>query len=42
MSRFAILDTPIVGLKVVERGRLSDARGFLGRLFCAEELRALL
>jgi len=40
MSRFATLDTPIAGLKVVERSRLSDERGFLSRLFCAEELRA--
>jgi len=40
MSRFVILDTPIAGLKVVERSRLSDPRGFLSRLFCAEELGA--
>lgn len=40
MSRFAITDTPLGGLKVVERRRLSDARGFLSRLFCTEELRA--
>jgi dTDP-4-dehydrorhamnose 3,5-epimerase len=39
MSRFAIRDTPISGLKLVERSRLSDTRGFLSRLFCAEELR---
>jgi dTDP-4-dehydrorhamnose 3,5-epimerase len=40
MSRFATFDTPIAGLKLVERSRLSDERGFLSRLFCAEELRA--
>lgn len=40
MSRFAVIDTPLAGLKLVERGRLSDARGFLSRLFCAEELAA--
>ncbi len=38
MSRFAVHDTPIAGLKVVERRSLSDERGFLNRLFCAEEL----
>ncbi|MEO6898067.1 MAG: dTDP-4-dehydrorhamnose 3,5-epimerase [Caldimonas sp.] len=32
-------DTPIAGLKRVRRSRLADARGFLARLFCADELR---
>ncbi len=40
MSRFTVLDTPIAGLKVVERQLLGDSRGFLARLFCAEELAA--
>ena len=40
MSRFAITDTPISGLKIVERSPRSDERGFLTRLFCAEELQA--
>lgn len=40
MSRFAVTDTPLAGLKVVERRRLLDARGFLSRLFCTEELGA--
>jgi dTDP-4-dehydrorhamnose 3,5-epimerase len=40
MSRFTIRDTPIIGLKIVERQQLSDSRGFLSRLFCAEELAA--
>lgn len=39
MSRFRILDTPLAGLKVVERIRLTDERGFLSRLFCADELK---
>jgi dTDP-4-dehydrorhamnose 3,5-epimerase len=39
-SRFAVLDTPLADLKVVERQQLSDTRGFLSRLFCAEELAA--
>lgn len=40
MSRFSILDTPIAGIKIVERQRLGDNRGFLSRLFCAEEMAA--
>lgn len=38
MSRFAIFDTSLTGLKLVERQRVGDIRGFLSRLFCAEEL----
>jgi dTDP-4-dehydrorhamnose 3,5-epimerase len=38
MSRFNVVDTPIAGLKIVERSRRSDERGFLARMFCAEEL----
>lgn len=38
MSRFTILDTAIAGLKIIERQQLGDSRGFLSRLFCAEEL----
>lgn len=40
MSRFTIRDTPIADLKIVERQQLGDSRGFLSRLFCAEELYA--
>lgn len=32
------MDLPLAGLKYVERQRLSDQRGYLSRLFCAEEL----
>ncbi len=39
MNRLSITDLPLAGLKRVERQRLGDARGFLSRLFCAEELR---
>ena len=38
MSRFAVTALPLDGLKLIERQRLGDARGFLSRLFCAEEL----
>lgn len=40
MSRFTVVDLPLEGLKLVERRRLGDSRGFLSRLFCAEELAA--
>lgn len=38
MSRFALFETPLAGLKLIERQQLGDSRGFLSRLFCAEEL----
>jgi len=41
-SRFAILDTPIPGLQLIQRQPLGDSRGYFERLFCAEELQALL
>jgi len=40
MSRLEISDTTLAGLKLVRRQRLGDARGFLSRLFCADELAA--
>ena len=40
MNRFVITETPLAGLKRIERLPLGDARGFLARLFCAEELSA--
>ena len=41
MSRFKIVDLPLVGLKRVERQPIGDARGFLTRLFCIEELKSV-
>ena len=38
MTRFTILDTPLMHLKVVQHQKISDSRGFLARLFCAEDL----
>ena len=38
--RFGVADTPLDGLKLVTRTRLGDQRGFLSRLFCADELGA--
>lgn len=38
MSRFNTYSLSIGGLKIIERQTLGDSRGFLSRLFCAEEL----
>ncbi|MDZ4787677.1 MAG: dTDP-4-dehydrorhamnose 3,5-epimerase family protein [Blastochloris sp.] len=40
-GRFDIRETPLEGLKCLVRKPLWDARGFLERLFCAEELACL-
>lgn len=40
MSRFTVTDLPLNGIKLVERQRLGDNRGFLSRLFCSDELAA--
>jgi dTDP-4-dehydrorhamnose 3,5-epimerase len=42
MSRFRIHDTPIAGLKLIERKPTSDKRGFLQRLFCQDSLDLVL
>jgi dTDP-4-dehydrorhamnose 3,5-epimerase len=39
MSSFSIFDTPIKDLKVIERKRIGDSRGFLARIFCADQLK---
>jgi dTDP-4-dehydrorhamnose 3,5-epimerase len=41
-DRFEMIDTPILGLKVIRRLPIGDERGKLERLFCAEELGALM
>lgn len=41
MSRFVVDELPLPGLKRVRRRRLDDARGFLSRVFCADELSAV-
>ena len=40
MSQFSIFDTPILGLKVIERKPIGDNRGFLSRIFCADLLKS--
>ncbi|MBU0665481.1 MAG: dTDP-4-dehydrorhamnose 3,5-epimerase family protein [Proteobacteria bacterium] len=37
MNRFLITKTPLIGLIEVQRQQLTDTRGFLSRLFSAEE-----
>jgi dTDP-4-dehydrorhamnose 3,5-epimerase len=39
---FDIIDTPIQGLKLLQRKPLSDDRGYLERMFCSEELQAFI
>lgn len=41
-NRFGILNTPLQGLKLIQRRPIGDSRGYLERLFCAEELQALI
>jgi dTDP-4-dehydrorhamnose 3,5-epimerase len=38
MSRLTIIDTPISGVKVIERQLLGDQRGHFARIFCADDL----
>ena len=38
MSKFSSASLPLAGLKLVERKCMGDERGFLSRIFCAEEL----
>lgn len=37
-SRIKIVDTPLAGLKVLQRNPIEDSRGFFCRFFCADEL----
>jgi dTDP-4-dehydrorhamnose 3,5-epimerase len=41
-TRFAILDMPIQGLRLLQRTLIGDDRGYLERMFCAEELKWLI
>lgn len=40
-TRFDILETPLAGLRVLQRKPIGDSRGYLERLFCSEELQVL-
>jgi dTDP-4-dehydrorhamnose 3,5-epimerase len=41
-TRFDILPTPLEGLQVLRRKPVSDSRGFLERMFCAQEFTQIL
>lgn len=41
-SRFDILPTPIAGLHILKRKPIGDARGYLERLFCVNELQPVM
>ena len=41
-ARFDLFATSIAGLEVLQRKPIGDARGYLERLFCAEELQSLI
>lgn len=41
-NRFDILDTPLQGLKLIQREPIGDSRGYLERLFCTGDLQALI
>lgn len=41
-QRFVIRDTPLAGLRVLLRQPLGDQRGYLERMYCADELEALV
>lgn len=38
MSHLAVSDTLILGLKVIERQKIMDSRGYFSRIFCMQEL----
>ena len=40
-TRFDIMDTPLSGLRILQRKPIGDSRGYLERLFCSEELQGL-
>ena len=40
MALFEFIVTPIDGVRLVQRRRIEDARGFLSRFYCADEFRA--
>ncbi len=42
MSRFAVIETPLAGLTLLQRHPIGDQRGYLERLFCRDELAAII
>jgi dTDP-4-dehydrorhamnose 3,5-epimerase len=42
MARFTHIDTPIAGLVLLQRHPIGDQRGYLERVFCRDELKAII
>lgn len=42
MPRFTFAPTPIAGLSLIQRHPIGDERGYLERLFCRDELKAII
>lgn len=42
MARFSLIDTPIAGLRLLQRHPIGDERGYLERLFCTQDLQAII
>jgi len=42
MRRFVLNQTAITGLQVIQRQPVGDRRGYLERMFCAQELRSII
>ncbi|MCI4567726.1 dTDP-4-dehydrorhamnose 3,5-epimerase family protein [Lysobacter sp. CFH 32150] len=40
--RFEVLDAPLGGLKIIQRMPIGDSRGYLERLYCADEFEGCL
>ncbi len=39
--RFDVIETPISGLKIIQRKPIADDRGFLSRLYCSEDFNVM-
>lgn len=39
MAQLEVSDTPLAGLKIIQRRCIEDSRGYFSRVFCADELR---
>lgn len=39
MRRFDCFETPLLGLKIIQRNPIEDTRGFLNRFYCADEFK---
>ncbi len=42
MTRFSVVETPLMGLSVINRKPIKDSRGYFERLFCTEDFQPML